>query len=229
MTHALQIAGEQLVLHADRAIHWPRAATLIVADVHLGKAAAFRRAGVAVPSGGTQDDLSRLDRLIGITRPQRLLVLGDLLHTRMAVDEPAIAAISAFRARHATLMIEVLRGNHDRATARLPAQWRIDWIDGARNEPPFVFAHQPNADPRGYVLAGHIHPVVRLRSRADSARLPVFWFGHADRVGVLPSFGAFTGGYAVRPAAADTVFGVTPDGLVALQMNSIPEAASCIS
>ena len=32
--------------------------------------------------------------------------------------------------------------------------------------------------------------------------VPVFWFRHAERIVVLPSFGSFTGGYAVVPAKA---------------------------
>lgn len=224
----LIVAGEPLQLLPDRALYWPRRSTLIVADVHLGKGAAFRRAGVAVPSGSTQSDLGRLDRLLEKTQAQRLLVLGDLLHARLSPDEPAIAAIDAFRERHPALAIEAIRGNHDRSVERLPGLWRIHWITGAWYEPPFVFAHEPAPDERGYVLAGHLHPVVSLRSRGDSLRLPVFWFGAASGIGVLPSFGAFTGGYRVTPAAADQVVAVTPGGLVALQSSPLSESAACM-
>lgn len=222
------LAAEPLRLLADRAVYWPRTRSLIVADVHLGKGAAFRRAGVAVPSGGTQADLARLDALIAQTRAQRLLVLGDLFHTHLSADEPAVAAIDGFRTRHAALRIEAIRGNHDRGVERLPAHWGIVWHAGSRHEPPFVFAHEPAPDARGYVLSGHIHPVLRLRARHDALRLPVFWFG--DRgVGVLPSFGAFTGGHPVQPGAGDRLFAVTPDGLVALPHRSNLEGATCTS
>lgn len=213
----IRIANETLTACADRALWWPRERTLIVADVHLGKAAAFRRAGVAVPSGATAADLARLDVLIAEHAPQRLLVLGDLFHTQLSFDEPAVAAIDAFRGRHAQLQISVIQGNHDRQIERLPAAWRLEWISGALYQAPFVFAHEPAADSRGTVLAGHIHPVVRLQSRRDSARLPVFWFRHRQAIGVLPAFGSFTGGYAVTPSKEDAVIAVTPDGLVRLQ------------
>ena len=226
----VSVAGEALMPLADRALFWPRTATLIVADVHLGKGAAFRRAGVPVPSGATRTDLARLDALIAERRPTRLLVLGDLFHARLSDDEPAIAAIDAFRARHAALAIHAIRGNHDRHVERLPASWHIDWIAAALHEPPFVFAHEPLADPRGYVLAGHIHPVLALRSRHDAARLPVFWFRHAERIGVLPSFGSFTGGHPVSPGKADSVVVVTPAGVVPIQ-SGIPfeTSAPCTS
>lgn len=224
------VAGETLRLLPDRALHWPRANTLIVADVHLGKGAAFRRAGVAVPSGGTEADLDRLTRLLEATGAQRLLVLGDLFHTHLSADEPAVAAIDAFRARHAALRIEAIRGNHDRGIERLPARWDIVWHTDSRLEPPFVFAHEPAPDARGYVLAGHIHPVLRLRARQDALRLPVFWFSAGPQgVGVLPSFGAFTGGHPVQPAPGDQLIAVTPDGLVALTPRTNLESTSCMS
>ncbi len=225
-TPELIVAGETLRLLADRALHWPRMHTLIVADVHLGKGAAFRRAGVAVPSGSTAESLARLDALLRSTRAERLLVLGDLFHTALANDEPTRAAFDEFRARHPPLRIEAIRGNHDRAVERLPATWRIDWRD-TTHEPPFVFAHEPAPDPRGYVLAGHVHPVLRLRSTNDSLRLPVFWF--ADRVAVLPSFGAFTGGWPVSPQPADRLIAITPQGLVPLPTNTTLESSPCLA
>lgn len=226
---AFSLAGEALSALPDHALFWPRTRSLIVADVHLGKAAAFRRAGVPVPSGATAADLARLDALIAEHQPQRLLVLGDLFHARLSRDEPAMAAIDAFRARQTGLEICAIRGNHDRKLEALPAHWQIEWITGSLHQPPFVFAHEPAADARGYLLAGHIHPVLRLRSRVDAARLPLFWFRHSERIGVLPSFGSFTGGYPVQPAVEDTVIAVTPDGLVALQSWPSIESVPCTS
>lgn len=225
----VDLAGERLQLQADRAVYWPRQRTLIVADVHLGKGAALRRAGVAVPSGSTCEDLARLSRLIADCGAERLLVLGDLFHARLVGNEPAMAAIDAFRARHAALHWQVLRGNHDRALGALPPHWRIDWHEARLVEPPFVFAHEPAPDARGYVLAGHVHPVVVLRTRVDALRLPVFWFARATGIGLLPAFGAFTGGYAVRPAPGDPLYAATPDGLVALPTTLTPEETPCAS
>ena len=214
MNLTLPLAGETLELLPDRALFWPRTRTLIVADVHLGKAAAFRRLGVAVPSGATQHDLDRLDVLLSTTDAARLLVLGDLFHTAPTPGEAAVAGFAALRTRHAQRQFTVVAGNHDRAWRRLPSEWQLQWLSAALHEPPFVFQHEPVTDARGYALGGHIHPCVRLRGGGDSARLPVFWLGAA--VGVLPSFGSFTGGYTVRPAPGDVLIAVTPHGLAKL-------------
>ena len=45
--------GERLHLLPERAVWWPAAGLLLVADVHLGKAATFRRLGQPVPAGTT--------------------------------------------------------------------------------------------------------------------------------------------------------------------------------
>ena len=54
------IAGEPMRLLADRALYWPARNRLLLADLHLGKADIFRRFGIALPSGGTRLDLSRI-------------------------------------------------------------------------------------------------------------------------------------------------------------------------
>ncbi len=58
----LTLAGEQVYLLSERALYWPGTSTLVVADLHWGKASTFRAAGIPVPIGTTSDDLARLDR-----------------------------------------------------------------------------------------------------------------------------------------------------------------------
>ncbi len=62
-------------------------------------------------------------------------------------------------------------------------------------------------------MALRIGPVGPVREAGlGSVRLPCFWFG--PRVGVLPSFGAFTGSALVRPRAGDQVFVVADDEVI---------------
>ena len=46
MKAELLLAGERLELRADRSLFWPARRTLVVADLHFGKADAFRAASV---------------------------------------------------------------------------------------------------------------------------------------------------------------------------------------
>ncbi|CAN5366364.1 hypothetical protein BH10PSE17_BH10PSE17_35830 [soil metagenome] len=54
MTASVEQAGERLELLPERAIWWPGERTLLIADVHFGKGAAFRALGVPVPRGTTR-------------------------------------------------------------------------------------------------------------------------------------------------------------------------------
>jgi len=199
----LELAGERLWLRADHSVHWPARDTLFVADTHFGKAGVFRRQGLNVPGGTTDADLARLEAAIAETAATRLIILGDFVHAPPSAEEPWLARFEAWRARHAGLEIIVTRGNHDRVKT-LPLDLDIDWQPGSRFEAPFVCQHEPGADKRGPLLAGHIHPVVRMRAGSESLRLPVFWC-HADGL-MLPAFCSFAGGGRIAPAAADRVF-----------------------
>ena len=52
MSHlSVRIAGETMLLLPEKALYWPAQHMLVIADIHFGKAAAFRALGVPVPRG----------------------------------------------------------------------------------------------------------------------------------------------------------------------------------
>jgi uncharacterized protein len=207
------IAGERLMLLPQKALYWPRERALFIADAHFGKAAAFRAAGVPMPRGGTAAQLARLDACVRATGATRVIFLGDFLHSKDARAETTFAQFAAWRRSHAALAITLVRGNHDAHAGDPPAEWNMTCVDEGSVLGPFCLAHHPEPDLRGYVLAGHVHPAVRLVGRAnDSVRLPCFWFG--AYVAVLPAFGEFTGTYTVTPRREDRVFAVVDDQVI---------------
>ena len=209
----VEVGGEALWLLAERAVFWPRRATLIVSDLHIGKAAAFRAAGVPVPEQTTVGTLARLSRAIERTRAERVLCLGDLLHARSGRTEAALAAVAAWRARHAALPFVLVRGNHDTHAGDPPGEWEIECVDEPSEEDPFSFRHKPAATEGRYTLAGHIHPAITLNGAGrQQITLPCFHFGL--RLGILPAFGEFTGTAPVRREAGDRVYAVAGERVV---------------
>ena len=166
---AAVVCGEHVVLHAERALHWPRERTLFVADVHLGKAAAFRAGGVPLPRGSTAADLARLARLIEHTAATRVVVLGDLLHAKAGRVDALAAAFVAWRNRHASIDVLLVRGNHDARAGDPPANWQIRCVDEPFALPPFIACHMTDAPPSGYALCGHLHPGVRIHGAAEQS------------------------------------------------------------
>jgi uncharacterized protein len=199
------VAGERLVLLPERAILWPRASTLLVADPHWGKAAAFRAAGLPVPEATTLDGIRRIEGIIHEHGPERIVYLGDYLHAASGRAAGTLRALEEMRRRLGPVEQLLVRGNHDRGAGDPPPELGVRCMDAPLHEPPFSFRHHPAADPAGYVLAGHLHPAIRLTGRGrQRERLPCFHIG--ERCLVLPAFGDFTGFADVRPAEGDRIF-----------------------
>lgn len=206
------VAGESLVLLPQRAAWWPAGKALFVADFHLGKAASFRHAGIPLPPGTTTENLARLEGALAGRPVERLVFLGDFLHSAQGRAPATLAAFAKWRESRPTLAMTLVRGNHDDRAGDPPGEWAMRCVNPGEALGPFALVHEPAPVRGGYALSGHIHPAVRLSERGgQSVRLPCFWFG--PRVGVLPSFGAFTGSALVRPRAGDQVF-VVADGEV---------------
>jgi DNA ligase-associated metallophosphoesterase len=200
-----KVAGQDLVLLPERAAYWPAKETLFVADFHLGKAASFRRAGIALPSGTTAENVERLGRAIDKTGAKQVVFLGDFLHSAMGRTQSTFERFAGWREARKAVALTIVRGNHDKKAGDPPEAWDVRCIEAGESLGPFILNHEPGASRGGYALAGHIHPAVRLSADGgESLRLPCFWFG--SRFGVLPAFGAFTGNAEVLPRRGDQVF-----------------------
>lgn len=195
----LELAGQAVLLLGERALYWPARRRLVIADLHLGKSHVFRRAGIAVPRGATQDDLQRLARLVAETAARELWIVGDVLHGP-AAQAGWREAWGHWRRQHAGLDIAVLNGNHDRALAR--AALDVRQLGEVQDDGPFLFRHHPQADPQGrHVVAGHVHPKTSLPGVPRS--WPVFWLRQG--ITVLPAFSDFTGGHVVDAEQGDAL------------------------
>jgi DNA ligase-associated metallophosphoesterase len=202
----IDIAGESLTLLAERALWWPAQSTLLIADAHFGKGLTFRARGVAVPSGTSDDTMDRLAALLARTGADRVVFLGDLLHAREARQPALMSALAALRAPGDEWVL--VRGNHD-LHAGVPAELGLTVVDEPWLMTPFALCHHPDAQPGHYVLAGHVHPALRVEAGGDRLRLPCFAFG--PDVGLLPAFGSFTGHMTLAPDAGMRCFVAAAD------------------
>ena len=208
----ITFGGEELSLLADRAVYWPARQTLLVADLHLGKDASFRVAGLPVPAGKSTKDLSRIDALIDSTGATRLVVLGDLVHGRTSHQPELAETFTRWRASRKALEILLIRGNHDRAAGLTPADWAVREAAEPFDDGPLTFTHHGGTSDRPH-LCGHVHPVVALRDFDRSrASLPCFVIDPMQLM--LPAFGAFTGGFKIKRGPERRIFAVAGDVIV---------------
>ncbi|MFK3797832.1 MULTISPECIES: ligase-associated DNA damage response endonuclease PdeM [unclassified Pseudomonas] len=209
---AIELAGVQLWLLAEKAIYCPRERALLVADAHFGKAAAYRKLGQPVPHGTTDDNLRRLDHLLTAYDCQHLIFLGDFLHAPESHAAGTLASLQDWRERHPALTVTLIRGNHDKRAGDPPPGLRIQVVPEPLLLGPFALQHEPIPHPTHHVLAGHVHPAYRLLGKGrQRLRLPCFHI--QPDISLLPAFGAFTGGMNVEKDDLSRIY-VVGDGAV---------------
>ena len=210
---SIELEGERLLLLPQRALFWPDHSTLLVADLHLGKAATFRAAGIPAPEGTTAATLGRLSTVVRLTKAQCLIVLGDLVHAAEGLTEQVCETMARWRAAHAHLALTLVTGNHDRRAGQLPENWQLQSAGLQLEARPFLLLHHPEPVAGAYFLAGHVHPAIRLQGVGrQRLKLPCFWFGGEG--GILPAFGAFTGNHLLKPKMGEQVYAVAEDVVI---------------
>lgn len=204
--------GEELILDKDRALFLPKHQLLAISDLHLGKSAHFRQAGLQVPSTIAQTDLQRLSLLIKQYDPKTLLINGDMFHHGLNTD---IDEFSIWRKQYRELNFLLVKGNHDRLSDANYAAMNIEIHEPSFCLGPFCFIHDaPNGmEEELYPISGHIHPGVTIVGKAKQRlKFPCFYFG--KDYAVLPAFSLFTGLYTVYPKVNERIFAVTPKSVV---------------
>lgn len=215
----VEIKGQLLELLPDRAVHWPSISALLVADLHIGKGAAFRSGSIPLPAGSSERTLERLSILLRETNAKKLYILGDFWHAKQGKTDRILSALADWRGQHRDIEMLLVEGNHDRRSGEVPPELGIKTVSDLAAG-PFVLKHHPEEDSRGYVLCGHIHPAVRLVGQGRQVtRLPAFWFG--QQVGVLPAFGEFTGSATVYPSDGDKVFVATGQDVIEVSLTGV--------
>ncbi|MFK7952056.1 MAG: ligase-associated DNA damage response endonuclease PdeM [Ekhidna sp.] len=195
----MQLEGEDLLLLPQRAIFWKSKKTLIVSDLHLGKAGHFRKHGIPITKKVHIADLEILHKLLVDHRPHQVILLGDLFHSTENNEwNDFILFIDQFR----FVKFVLIQGNHDILEEYPDALHLTPLLE----LPPFSFTHIQQ-ESSFYNLSGHIHPGIRVKGAArQSMTLSCFYF--RKRYGILPAYGQFTGIKAIQPKKGDQVYGI---------------------
>ncbi len=201
----LAIASEHVTLLPQRAAYWHERETLLLTDLHLGKVETFAAYGVPLPDVMTRQ-LAALQALLNVFRPRRVLILGDLLHAPAGLTETMLEQVRAWR-EGSGCEFSVVPGNHDRHLEKVGRWWNMRVLPERHDEGPFTFLHEPTHVAGRFVFAGHVHPVVKLRTSVDTLKLWCFVVDSPD--------GALNSGVCTLPAFCDFTSGGTVDVRVA--------------
>jgi DNA ligase-associated metallophosphoesterase len=182
---------QELSLNTQRSIYWKDQKTLILSDLHLGKAAHFRKHGIAIPMDIAITDLNRLESLIAYYQAKQVIVVGDLIHAGINQE---VLLLESFRQRHPELQLHLVKGNHDRLSQQMTTRFGIVHHKEIFETQQIKFKHHPAdaADSSSFRISGHIHPGISLVIPPKrQVRLPCFLV--SDHQIILPAFSTFTG------------------------------------
>lgn len=208
----ITIREQELILAKERAIYLPKEKLLAISDLHLGKAAHFRKAGLQVPSTLAQSDLNRLSFLLDHYQPETLLINGDMFHHDLNTD---IDEFDIWKAKYREVKFVLVKGNHDKLDEKQYHNLGIEIHEQSYCTSQFCFIHDAIKcnEKNLYPVSGHIHPGVSVYGKAkQSLKFPCFYFG--EKYAVMPAFSAFTGLSLVKPRVTEQVYAITPTKVV---------------
>jgi metallophosphoesterase superfamily enzyme len=182
------------------AVYLPAASTLVVADLHVGRAAA---SNVGLLLDEHADLRDRLAAAVGSTDPETVVFAGDLLHRFGAPQPRAVGTMRTLAGlvREAGARPVAVAGNHDGGLADV---WPGPIHDTYRLDDGTVVCHgheATDADATRYVC-GHVHPALTVEGDKRDCFL---WTssGYRDRPTlVLPAFSTVAAGVRVERLSA---------------------------
>ncbi len=194
--------NHELWLDTRRALWWPATETLAVADMHLGKAAAYRTDGLFIPPYDTRATLTKLHALLADYQPKILLSVGDSFQRK-----EADGLLDPTERRALIGMLQGVRewvwitGNHDPLPPELPGLAVPLYETGA-----LTFAHQVEDAPEAaHLICGHYHPKASVPLPRSRLRRPCFAW-NSDRM-LLPAFGSLSGGMDITGPTIAPILG----------------------
>lgn len=202
-------------LSPQRAIFWQEEEALIVSDLHFGKTGHFRKHGIAVPAQLYKDDIQRLVNLIAHFKPKKLLVVGDMFHSRANKE---LELFLKWRNDLSAVEFILVRGNHDILNDNWYEGANISVKEGVHTIGRFGFVHDPaEADDAmltaDFIFSGHLHPAIGFSGAGkQSLHFPCYHF--SDKLGIIPAFSKFSGMALVRPKKTDKVFAIVEEKVI---------------
>ena len=196
----ISVSGHAMRPLAAGALYWEAEDTLLVADLHLEKGAAFAALGMLLPPYDTRTTLERLSKVIRAVEPSRVVALGDSFHRSHSAERLASEDFNIILKLQQGREWYWICGNHD---PHLPASIG-GTICATLTIRGVTLRHEPSAAQAAREIAGHLHPVARISRRGAAIRRRCF-ATDGNRL-VMPAFGAYAGGLNVLDEAFGPLF-----------------------
>jgi uncharacterized protein len=211
------IQNNHFWLSPQRCIFWEEEKALILSDLHFGKTGHFRKHGIAVPQNIFKEDLQRLVEQIAYFKPNKIIAVGDLFHSK---ENKEMDLFLKWRNDFAGINFILVRGNHDILSMDWYSEAGIQVKEGIYTINDFNFVHDPaemdeDSVKNSFCFSGHIHPGVHISGLGKQGlSFPCFHF--TKKQAILPAFSKFSGYVIVRRKKTDIVFAIVEEKIIKL-------------
>ena len=186
--------GTILELYSNQVLFIPLTKELLISDIHIGKAEYFQLNGIPLTNNEDENNINRIYKLINKFKPNKLIILGDLFHSRYSLDKNLIYKLERLFKTFKN-KIELIEGNHD-----IGCQIKFISYLKEKKSLNLIFTHEPisKKDNNTLNICGHYHPKIILKSNQDKLSFKCFAFDSFNNNLYLPSFGDLTGGFLCK-------------------------------
>ncbi len=178
----------------SRALFLVETKELLICDVHLGKAEYFQQNGIPLTNNSDENNFSRIKKIVKKYSPDKLVILGDLFHSKFSIDKTLQKKVEDLPELLKT-NIELVLGNHD-----VGCDIKSLKIFNTRKTKNIIFSHEPvNLENNKTLnICGHYHPKLYLKNNGDKLSFRCFAMDQNKNTLFLPAFGDLTGGYPCK-------------------------------
>lgn len=208
MSAEIKIHSQNFILHPSGAIFWQEKQMLLIADVHLGKVAHFRKHGAPIPSNAAYKNLEELTEITNHFHPETICFLGDLFHSKINEEWKDFEKW----VEYTNAEIILISGNHDIIPQYLYEEIDVKVFDELILG-EFLLTHHPTPTDDLFNFYGHVHPGILMRG-VGRQYLRFSCFYKTLNSLILPAFGNFTGKHILKPSKADMVYAIVDDEVI---------------
>jgi len=167
---------------------------LLISDLHLGKGEYFQANGIPLTNNQDKSNFRRIYKLVEEIRPKKLIILGDLFHSKLSMSKELIARVENL-SKFLRINIDLIEGNHDiGCNVKNVNRYKI------KKSLNLIFSHEAidTKDTNLLNICGHYHPKVYIKSMKTKIAFRCFALDEKKNNFYLPAFGDLTGGYLCK-------------------------------
>ena len=181
-----------------------REKTIVFSDTHLGYEEYLNKQGIVVPRFQYKEIIEHLKGVLSETRPERIVINGDLKHEFGRISEQEWSEVMRFLDFLKGYEVILVRGNHDNILGPIAERKNVIVVPNFKLNKKLITHGNSIPDKKTLeeitsIIIGHDHPALGLREEGRVEKIKCFLTGKWKDKNLIavPSFNFVTEGVDV--------------------------------